>query len=567
MRRTAIAFALTAGLAAGAGASARLDYRGTVLTRRQVEAALGDALRAPGDSASLARALGRVCARLQDAGYLDARASAAWEVAADPASRSDPSLRVEVREGARLRIERLDFDTPNADSSGIVSAFAVRAGDVASPSGLAEAALAALRRLADVGYPYAQIGVSGFDWDSAGARVRLSGSGGPRVTITGARVQGLRATRSGLVNRAVSRAVGRPYQPAIAEAGRERLVQLGLFRSVTWEGLLGEGDWSRARLDYRVEELRYNRFEGALGARGEGGASGLVRLDLGNLGGTGRVMGARWEGRGRGVESLAARYVEPLLLGAPLRFEGGIEQQREDTLFTRERVAGRLHFLLSGHEWLEAGYEQERVLQPRAAATEADLQSTVFALERDTRDPPLVPRRGGRARLSAGQTFKREVLAAGGRSKARASTVDTQIEWHRAAGPRLGLMGQLAVAARFSSQPVLSLFERYPLGGASTLRGYDEQAFRVDRYARSRFETRWFPGPGGAHVALFWDHAWTFTRFPEGAGTRTELRHRDGVGFGLRFEGPSGLIGVDYGLELGRPPAEGKLHVQLVSSF
>jgi outer membrane translocation and assembly module TamA len=39
------------------------------------------------------------------------------------------------------------------------------------------------------------------------------------------------------------------------------------------------------------------------------------------------------------------------------------------------------------------------------------------------------------------------------------------------------------------------------------------------------------------------------------------------VGFGLRFDSPAGRIGVDYGLEPGRPPAEGKLHLQLVSSF
>jgi len=565
MRRLALLLALLVALAAGAAAATTLDYRGTVLARRQVEVVLGDALRAPPDSASLGRALGRLCARLQDAGYLDARASAAWDTGAAP--RSEPALRLEVREGRRYRIARLDFDTPAADSSGMEAAFAVRNGDVASPAALAEAASGALTRLAEAGFAYAQIGVSGFDWDSAGARVRLSGSSGPRVTITGVRVRGLRARRSGLAGRALAGAVGRPYQPAFAEAGRERLLQLGLFRSVTWEGLVGEADWSRARLDYQVEELRYNRFEGALGSRSEGGVTGLVRLDLGNLGGTGRVVGARWEGRGRGVESLAARYVEPLLLGAPLRFEGGIEQQREDTLFTRERVAGRLHFLLSGHEWVEAGFEQEHVLEPRAVAPEADLQSTVFALERDTRDPPLVPRRGARTRLSAAQTFKREVTSVGGRNKARSSAVDALAEWHRPAGPRLGLMWQLAGAARFSSQPVLSVFERYPLGGASTLRGFDEQAFRVDRYARSRFETRWFVGPGGAHAALFWDHAWTFTRVAEGGGTRGEARHHDGLGFGLRFEGPGGLIGVDYGLEPGRPPVEGKLHVQLVSSF
>ena len=51
------------------------------------------------------------------------------------------------------------------------------------------------------------------------------------------------------------------------------------------------------------------------------------------------------------------------------------------------------------------------------------------------------------------------------------------------------------------------------------------------------------------------------------AGTRDDIAQHDAFGFGLRFEGPTGLIRVDYGLEAGRSPSEGKLHLQLMSSF
>jgi translocation and assembly module TamA len=571
MSRWTIAVALLIGLVDAAGAAPRLEYRGRALTARQVEPLFGEALRAPGDSVALASALGRLCARLEDEGYLDARATAVAQ--ATPGGRApgetagSPLLRVEVNEGPRYRIVRLDCDTPAGDTTGIADAFTLRTGDWASPAALEEAATRALQTMATKGYPYAKLTVSGFDWDSAGARVRVSATPGPRVTVTGARIEGLRATRPQLAERALGRALGAPYSPAAAESGRERLLQLGLFRSVVWEGLAGEPDWGRARLAYRVEELHYNRFEGAVGSSSQGRMSGLARFDLANLAGTGRAVGASWESRGQGVEIVAARYVEPLLLGAPLRAEGTLEQQREDTLFTRARWGARLHFLLSGHERIEAGYEQDRVLQPHSAVSEARLQSTVFALERDTRDAVLVARRGARVRLSASQTFKREILVDEGRASARSSTVEGLADWHRATSAHAGIAWQVSGAGRFSSQPVLSLFERFPLGGAATLRGFDEQAFRVDRYLLSRFELRWFPGPTGQHVALFWDHAWTFTRLAEELGTRVEQRQHDGVGFGLRFESPTGLIGVDYGLEPGRPPVEGKLHVQLVSSF
>ena len=123
-------------------------------------------------------------------------------------------------------------------------------------------------------------------------------------------------------------------------------------------------------------------------------------------------------------------------------------------------------------------------------------------------------------------------------------------------------------AARFSSQRVLPIFERFPVGGAASLRGHDEEAFRVDRYLLSRAEWRLFPAGGRQRVALFWDHAVMATRVAtDPGGDRQSIENADGFGFGLRLEAPGGLIGLDYGLEPGRAPLEGKIHLQLVTTF
>jgi hypothetical protein len=50
-------------------------------------------------------------------------------------------------------------------------------------------------------------------------------------------------------------------------------------------------------------------------------------------------------------------------------------------------------------------------------------------------------------------------------------------------------------------------------------------------------------------------------------GDRMEIVNADGVGFGLRLEAPGGLVGLDYGLEPGRGPLEGKIHLQLITTF
>src|SRR5262249_57206073 len=81
----------------------------------------------------------------------------------------------------------------------------------------------------------------------------LTGALGPLVTVTGGGVEGLRAPRRSVAERSMGRLAGQPYQQETALAARDRLAQLGAFRSVTVEGLEGDGDWSRAQLVYRVE--------------------------------------------------------------------------------------------------------------------------------------------------------------------------------------------------------------------------------------------------------------------------------------------------------------------------
>lgn len=547
---------------AAAAPATRVDYRGRVLTERQVESALAPALRSPGDSTALARALDELVAQLQDLGHLDARARARWD------SLLAPRLALTIDEGPRYRLGTVRLAMPaSLDSMRFASALGVAPGERASPRGVGEAVDRALHEVTDRGYPYASLGVSGWDADSGVVALRLSGALGPLVTVTRARVEGLRVTREAVAQKSMGRLAGLPYNRAAALVARDRLAQLGLFSRVTFEGLEGEADWNRAQLVYHVEEPRYNRFEGVVGVQGEAGTVGLARLDLGNLLGTGRALSLRWQSRGRGLADFGARYAEPLVFGAPLRLEAAVDQQVQDTIFVRTRWGGRVQFAPSPQEKLEAGVEGERVVQEAGEVEQAQLQNTVFALERDTLDPPLSPRRGARVRLQATQIFKRELLRPDGQRTARESAIAMRSAWSQPWTSASGLSLELQGDARFSSQRVLPLYERTPVGGATTLRGHDEEAFRADRVALSRLEYRWFLAEA-QRVFLFWDHAWMATRVPLIAGgDRLETLQRDGVGFGLRLEANGGLIGVDYGLEPGKAPLEGKIHLRLVSTF
>ena len=542
-----------------AHAEVALEYRGLAITARAARGLLDPALRAPGDSTALSNALGAMKARLEGQGYLDARARGRWD---------GERLVVTVDEGPRHRLAAFVLRaTPPADSARIDAALDLAPGGWASPRAIGSAIERAVDRLVHDGYAYAEIDLAEWSTDSLGARVALSGILGPRVIIEDVRIDGLKVTRPEVARRAMGRLVKFPFQPEAAEAARTRLVQLGLFRSVRYEGLESAADWARGRLVYKVEETRYNRLEGVIGSQGDAGTVGTANLELTNLLGTGRAIALRWDARGAGSSNLGARYTEPLLAGLPLALAVVLDQEVRDSTYTRTRWGGRARWTLSAEDGVELGFEQERVVQDRAAVQQARLENTVFGLERVTLDDVLAPRRGGRVRIAATQTFTRETLRPLGTRSARSSAVEAWAEWIRPVSPSSGIAIEARGAGRFSSQRVLPLYERFPLGGASSLRGHDEEAFRVDRFALTRLEWRWYAGTPRQRVYVFWDHAWTSTRRAFEGGERWDTFHADGFGFGLRIETGAGLAGIDYGLEPGRSPLDGKIHLRLVSTF
>lgn len=550
--------------AAAAWAAPSVEVTGWPGPPREAASLLSASLRAPRDSASLARDLVRLSARLQALGYLDGHASGGWS-----GPDAEPRLIVRIEPGGRSRFAPVAIALPSADSALIAAALEPLAGEPADPARFAAALDRAVEAAESAGHAWAQLSVTEWRADSGLVHTGVTGALGPRVTIRDVRLEGIAVTQPALARRAMGSLEGMPYRPAAARAAADRLMQLGVFQRTEWLGLEGGADWRDAVLVYRVEEPRYNRIEGALGVQGEAGVVGLARFDLGNLLGTGRAVGFDWRRRGRGLSDLEARYREPRVLGWPLSAELALSQQLQDTLYTRDRFGVRGVLAVSARERIEMGYEEERVVQTRSVLRGVDLAHTTFGLTRDGRDDTVSPRRGIRARLAATQIARRERSIDGTRTRSRGSALDAAAEWHRPLGARTGLMAEAVATGRLSGERVLGPFERTPVGGAATLRGHDEEAFRADRVLRTRAEWRWFVAARGERLHAFWDHAEMETREPltDAAGTRLRRERADGVGFGLRLPAAGGFVDLDYGLEPGRGALDGRIHLRLVTAF
>ena len=567
-----LAAALALAPPATAAGVARLELRGWPLLARDAEGGFAPALRAPGDSVALASALAKAEVRLQSSGWLDARLTAHW---------SADSSRLELRTepGVRYRWGALSLAVPPADSARLASFIHWPRGEPADPTQLGVFVERAHTAAESQGHAWAQVAVTSWLPDSGRVDVRLSGVLGPRVTITGVRIDGLKVTRRDVAERALGKLAGQAYDPVVARGAAARLAQLGVFSRAEFTGLEGGPQWQTGTLAYRVEEPRYNRFEGAAGVQSDGSIVGLANLELGNLLGTARATALGWQSRGPGRSDFRARYVEPFVFGLPFRFEAGLHQELQDSTYTRTTWGAKLGYALGTGDRIDVGLEEEHVVQPHGTVSNADLQNTVFSYERDGRDDLISPRRGTRVQTTGTGVFKSETLRpvspgqAAQTQKSNAGVADVRMETNRRVRTSTGLSLELWGTGRFSSQRVLDDYERTPVGGATTLRGHDEEEFRVDRVALSRLEYRWFPGSSGERVAVFWDHALMFTReavtdsIGNVIGDRGHTQSADGIGVGLRLRAAGGLVDVYYGLAPGRGFNEGRIHLQLVSTF
>ena len=378
--------------------------------------------------------------------------------------------------------------------------------------------------------------------------VRFEGLGGSRAAArSSARSGRSRAFRT-------SRRRGR---------GRTRAAAVSSVSSATSgsKGSEGEADWSRAQLVYRVEEPRYNRFEGSVGVQGDAGTVGLVRLDMDNLLGTGRALGLSWESRGRGVAHLGGRYAEPLMFGMPLRLEGALRAAgpghavRAHPLGATRAVRGLGPGTARGR--LRAGARgpgaspgrarraPDHALRPGARHLRARRRPAPRLARADRGLPDLqarAPAAGGQAQ-GPGERGRSCAASGAFRSRGRAGS-----------GSRSSRPGASAPSACCRSSSAIRSAER------RSLRGYDEEAFRVDRYALARLEWRWFLGAGyaaGVPVLGPCHRRHAGARCPTG-GDRFERLDRDGIGFGFRIEAAGGLVGLDYGLAAGPPAARGQ---------
>lgn len=472
------------------------------------------------------------------------------------ASPDGVDIRLAIQEGQPARIGKVTVS--GVEFIGEVDATSrVRplAGERFDPFILDESLRGLLMFYNESGYPYAQVWLTGFQYLPATNEVELtvSVSEGECSRISRVVFEGLAKTDSSVALRTSRLKPGSVYgEKRIADA-RTYLRAAGYFESV--------GD---ARLERRssgavdviipVRDIeRSNLFQGAIGlSRRESGEyvlNGSVDLELRNIAGTGRLAHFDWLNDGERYSKLALKFREPFLFSSIVSLDAELSQVIQDTTYM----------------WNSGGVYFGLPLGPRTsilagAAADRNVPSS-GDLMRSVRERFRV---GVASAGSSGVALTAFVEGAYRKSyfKGNREERDGELLYRVEGSASKGAWGSQSVYARLVAEAVHSageipLAELFPLGGATTLRGYREGQFRGERIIFANLEYRF----GEEGWLFLFDDAGAYFRGGEGWTVR------NGAGFGLRSQSPLGIVALSFGVGEQLSIDGMRVHISLVEKF
>lgn len=504
-----------------------------------------------------------------------------------PASTNNSNIGIEVkiREGKRLRFGNLSIlGNELFSKSKLLRELGLRKGQFFTQDALETGIVKIQMLYSEYGHPKVEIEPTILNLSPTHGSIDFSFQigEGEKVRIGDVKVSGLEKTKQHVVMREIPIKVNEDYDQRKIDSSYHRLRNLGYFHYVNPTLLEESATEGTINFHAKVTEGRTGRLIGILGYAPpvEGPESipqltGVVEFGETNLLGTGRDIHFQW--KSGLLRTLRVGYKEPWIFGRPITLGVAYSQLKQRNPFnnaeSEEKAAN-----LSGLSKIGRFYEGEVTLgykqimyaestttlpvpanqdllstspQDTQTMTEQGSKSSItIRLARDSRDYYLNPTRGRR------DSFAVELS----RSDFRLRKMWLDIQQYFQTWENQIIAIELHGAAAWGVNiPPTELFY---LGGASNLRGYDEDWFSGPRRVHANLEYRFIMGQNSQFFTFLDLGSVTFIDRPSEFD-----RLKIGYGFGARLESKGGIIQLDYGLAAGDSALRGKIHVKLGASF
>ena len=550
------------------------------LSRKQLSNLIGIDAGQPYLSSEIVAGLNRILEKYRESGFVFASIDPEV-ITIHP---DQVQIHLNIHEGTQVRTGEIAIEGNHLLSTGdLRRVLGLREGNSFDQIAFERGIDRILNLYSERGYPKAEIEPIDFHLSEEQGKVdlHLQIREGNQVRIESVKLTGLQKTKPEVVLRELPIRAGDVFDQRKIDQSFHRLVNLGYFYEVS-PFLLEEGKTpAEVIFNARVTEARTGRFSGVIGYappttefEGAPQLTGVIEATETNLLGTGRGANFLW--KSGLLRTLRIGYVEPWTFGKPIKIGVEYSQVNQRNQFTDAEsnenaasltVGARPRRLIEsslGFSYkrigLLAGDTSLPVTVPTIRSEFMDVANSlpqtgakygvILGVTRDSRDYFLNPTRGRFDHVAF--EFSR------GDFKLRKLWIDLRgyfPTWRRQV-IAVGLHGALAWGDNI---PPTELFY---LGGANTLRGYDEDWFFGPRRVYANLEYRLLVG----RTSQFF----VFTDL--GAVTQVDQPAvfdplRVGYGFGMRLESKGGLLRMNYGLAEGRSALEGKIHVNLGTSF
>ncbi|HEX7072368.1 MAG TPA: POTRA domain-containing protein [Rhodothermales bacterium] len=481
-----------------------------------------------------------------------------------------------VTAGPRYQVGSVEIEGANVlDADALLRDMSTRSGEVLDPAILEEDLVRILGRYEEAGYPLASVEIASVDLVSDAEnllRLRLTVDEGPVPVLAGVEVEGEARTKPAFLARVAGLRAGQRLRAYRTEDVRARLEATGFYRSVGTPQIRMISD-SAAVVVFPLDEHPPGAFDLVLGflpPTGRDEALGIVgngHLELNNLFGAGRALALRLDRLPGKTSSVDVRASDPFILGLPLRAEVQFSGLQQDSAYTRTRYGAELgvRIALGMQGFVTVGRELTRPgVASRGAIARADAWFAGGGIRTRRVDSPISPTRGYAFEIAveSGRKTRNRSVAGDPAAPAEESIDQERMRGFGRLYVPIHRRQVLVVGADASAilSGVRDPSDLLRFGGATTLRGYDEDRFLARTVARGLVEYRYLLDRQ-SFAFLFLDVGYVDT--PVLANVEALRGIRPGYGIGLQFETAVGLVSASYAISSEAGPTNGRVHVGL----
>ncbi|MDA8169507.1 MAG: outer membrane protein assembly factor BamA [Nitrospiraceae bacterium] len=520
---------------------------------------------------------------LESLGYLDARVS---EPRVRMAGKAEAVITYDITEGRQYRITSVTIEGGRSfPAAEISNAVGIKPGSIYNELDISNAKFRILELYNDAGFANASVDVER-EFKDSGAAITYKINEGKKLYFGKYVVAGNTHTDIRIIRRELEYDEGAPFSQKKLMEERQRLYELGLFKSVDAGILDMHGD--TVDVIYKVTESKPGTFEFGVGYGDYEKYRGFAGASYRNLFGMDRGGSIRFE-----FSSLERRlilnYYEPWFLGGKLPFRAFIlaEKREEKNIDTGEisykltrysanaGVEKKFGRKLKGELYYEFSLVNTYDVKPDVVLSREDVGTLAIsalrpALAYDTRDNAFNPRKG----VLAGVTLKLASAAFLSETNFIKGVVQASTYHSLSKVFILALNGKIGLAKGLGHTNELPLVERFFLGGRNSVRGYaqdtlgpkgaDGTPIGGNAFVLGNIELRTMLGKNWG-IVPFLDMGNVWIRASD--ISLGDLKYATGLG--LRYNTPVGPLRLDYGIKLNREPGEshGELNFSIGQAF